>query len=61
MKIITDSVRKVIEIWVPSNTDNETVDELCRKNSLKGYLTVVYRSGKGDLLTLTRELLSINK
>lgn len=61
MKIITDSARKVIEIWVPKDTDNQTVNEACRKNSQAGYLVVVYRSGQGDLLTLTRDLLSINK
>jgi len=60
-KIVHDD-EKYVEIWLTNAESQDTVlreslKPLCREYKQKKYRVVVFSSGKGDLLTLTKDLL----
>ena len=60
-KIVHDD-EKYVEIWLTNAESQDTVlreslKPLCREYKQKKYRVVIYSSGKGDLLTLTKDLL----
>ena len=60
-KIVHDD-EKYVEIWLTNaeSQDNdlrESLKPLCKEYKQKKYRVVIFSSGKGDLLTLTKDLL----
>ena len=59
-KIVNDD-EKYVEIWLTNaeSQDNdlrESLKPLCKEYKQKKYRVVIFSSGKGDLLTLTKDL-----
>ena len=59
--MIIDEELDRVELWVPHGTDNELVDDIARICEAGDREVVIYRSGEGDLVSLTQQLLSNNK
>ena len=53
-------VKPTIEIWVPNNTPEALIEKICSQYNDTGYLVVIFRSGRDDLVALTQHLLSTN-
>ena len=53
-------VKPTIEIWVPNNTPETQIEQIRSRYTGTGCLVVIYRSGRDDLVELTKRLLSIN-
>ena len=56
---------KLAEVWLSneeqSNKDClKELDEFCAAQKRRGYKTVIFESGRGDLTSLTQELLRCN-
>ena len=59
-KIVRDD-EKYVEIWLTNAESQNTVlreglKSLCKEYNQKKYRVVIFSSGKGDLLTLTKDL-----
>jgi hypothetical protein len=60
-KIVHDD-EKYVEIWLTNAESQDTIlrenlKPLCKEYKQKKYHVVIFTSGKGDLLTLTKDLL----
>lgn len=54
------SNNRIFEIWVPNNIPETQIEQIRSRYTGTGCLVVIYRSGKDDLVELTKHLLSIN-
>ncbi|WP_369518093.1 hypothetical protein ABXS73_04485 [Intestinimonas butyriciproducens] len=50
----------IVELWVPSGTDEGEVQMECRKYLQQGKFVCIFRSGKGNLVEATQELVRTN-
>ena len=66
MELVLDEKHKFAEIWM-TNADQADpkieaqAQQLCKEWHAKGYLPVIYRSGKEDLYEMTSALLVSNR
>lgn len=61
MEIIIDEELDRVELWVSRGTNDELVDDIARICTASDREVVIYRSGNGDLVSLTQQLLAQNK
>lgn len=61
MEVIKDTTRKFAEIWVPNGTDETLVQEQYLTCKQEGLQVAIYRSGRQDLLEMTKALLHANR
>lgn len=50
-----------VEIWVPHTMDSAVLDAKIAALRAQGFRVILFRSGRGDLLELSRELLRANR
>lgn len=63
MRIEVDDAEKIVEIWLSNSAQQaQTLDlkPFYKEYKSKGYLVAVYKSGKGDLLEQTKDLVCHN-
>jgi len=60
LEIQVDNNKKIIEIWLANNEEENVADIVATYNQLK-YTIAIFKSGCGNLFENTKQLLAHNK